>query len=260
MESDFERLDAGGRAGELHARFLGVRSADSYGRGRRLRDQCEGVLSSLDTSRTTYNTRTAFHQPHWPSSRRSLIDTHGALIRDTSGTSDLQEERVWAALVLLRGLRDRNFVPSIRSAEGRPRQIGASLCSPSTLDVADPEFREKWKRGFTDGEVACEKLGGAHLLLHGIFAFKVNAEAERTDIIFQDLAGSLADAQRYADGFVLTEWKVARSEKEADKRFAEAKSASRSLCKGGSRRQRIDRVSLSCRCLRRTGETSRRYY
>jgi hypothetical protein len=32
--------------------------------------------------------------------------------------------------------------------------------------------------------LACEKLAGVHLLLHGIWAFKVHAAGERTDLVF----------------------------------------------------------------------------
>jgi len=98
--------------------------------------------------------------------------------------------------------------------------------------VADPEFRGKWQKAFGDGEVACEKLGGAHLLLHGIFAFKVNAEGERTDLVFQDIAGNLSDEQRYADGFALTEWKIAHSDKQAAKQFVDAKAQADRYAKG----------------------------
>ena len=80
--------------------------------------------------------------------------------------------------------------------------------------------------------MACEKLGGAHLLLHGIFAFKITAEGERTDLVFQDIAGNLADEKRYADGIVLTEWKIVRSEKEAENRFADAKTQAERYAKG----------------------------
>ena len=42
--------------------------------------------------------------------------------------------------------------------------------------VADKDLRRKWSEAFELGETECEKLGAAHLLVHGIWAFKVNAE------------------------------------------------------------------------------------
>ena len=139
-------------------------------------------------------------------------DTHGGLIRDTSGTADSVDERVWAALVLLGGFESEvSFILADQQEVIRARSERAFAHLQRSI-VADPDFREKWLKAFKDGEVACEKLGGAHLLLHGIFAFKITAEGERTDLVFQDIAG-LADEKRYADGIVLTEWKIVRSEK-----------------------------------------------
>lgn len=69
----------------------------------------------------------------------------------------------------------------------------------------------------------CEKLGAVHLLLHGIWAFKVDAAGGRTDLVFQEPAGDLIDEQRYVAGFVLTEWKKAASAEDAPKRFEEAR-------------------------------------
>jgi len=217
------------QAGELHARFLGIRSSDSYGRARKLRDQCERVLSVLDTYRATYKDSLP---PAALAGIKSFIDTHGGLIRDTSGTPDSVEERVWAALVLFGGFESEiSFILSDQQEVIRARSERAFAHLQRSI-VADPAFRDKWQTAFDDDEVACEKLGGAHLLLHGIFAFKVNAEGERTDLVFQDIAGNLADEQRYADGFVLTEWKIARSDKEAAAQFVAAKAQADRYAKG----------------------------
>ena len=79
------------------------------------------------------------------------------------------------------------------------------------------------RKSSEEGEVACEKLGAVHLLLHGIWAFKVDAAGARTDLVFQEPAGDLTNEQRYVDGFVLTEWKRASSEENARQRFEEAR-------------------------------------
>jgi hypothetical protein len=65
--------------------------------------------------------------------------------------------------------------------------------------VADPDMRERWGQAFEVGETACEKLGGAHLLLHGIWAFKVNAEGERTDLVLGEPLRDLSEAERTAE-------------------------------------------------------------
>jgi hypothetical protein len=43
------------QAAQLHAQYLAVRSSDSYGRGKRLREQSEGVLSALRSFRENYH-------------------------------------------------------------------------------------------------------------------------------------------------------------------------------------------------------------
>lgn len=141
----------------------------------------------------------------------------------TEGSADLISERAWAALVLLGAFEtEMAFVLSNQQEIIRVRSERAFAHLQRSI-VADPEFGKKWRKAFKDGEVACEKLGGAHLLAHGIFAFKVDAEGERTDLVFQDIVGNDASEERYAEGIVLTEWKVARSDGDAEKRFSDAK-------------------------------------
>jgi hypothetical protein len=217
------------RAGELHARFLGIRSSDAHARGRQLRAQCEGILTALASFRTVY-------KDSLPTTAAGcvvdFIDAHGGLIRDTTGTADSLSERTWAALVLLGAFEtEMSFILSDHQEIIRVRSERAFAHLQRSI-VADPEFGEKWRKAFKEDEVACEKLGGAHLLSHGIFAFKVNAEGERTDLVFQDVIDNRGDEQRYADGLVLTEWKIARSDGNAEKRFSEAKSQSDRYAKG----------------------------
>jgi hypothetical protein len=78
------------------------------------------------------------------------------------------------------------------------------------LIVADEVVRSRWQAAIEAGETACEKLGGAHLLLHGIWAFKVNGPGARTDLVFGEPLGSGIATERVAEALVLTEWKVVR--------------------------------------------------
>jgi hypothetical protein len=73
--------------------------------------------------------------------------------------------------------------------------------------VADVEIGRKWRAAFAAGEPACEALGAMQLLAHGIWAFKVNAAGERTDLVYQETALDTARVQAAAEGLVLTEWK-----------------------------------------------------
>jgi hypothetical protein len=91
------------------------------------------------------------------------------------------------------------------------------------LIVVDEQYREKWKAALEQNEVACEKLGAVHLLWHGIWAFKVNADGGRTDLVFQEPLGDLIREQQSVGGFVLTEWKIANSEEQAAAESQEAR-------------------------------------
>jgi hypothetical protein len=77
------------------------------------------------------------------------------------------------------------------------------------LLVVDTYVRETWRDALEAGETRAEALGGAHLLLHGLWAFKTNASGERCDLVLGDrLADRDADAHPGV-ALVLTEWKVA---------------------------------------------------
>jgi hypothetical protein len=76
--------------------------------------------------------------------------------------------------------------------------------------VADSDFRIKWLAAFEKGETACEQLGGVHLLLHGIWAFKASSVGERTDLILGTRLVLDQEGLASAHGLVLTEWKLVR--------------------------------------------------
>jgi len=78
--------------------------------------------------------------------------------------------------------------------------------------VADSEIRQKWVKAFKEGETACEKLGAAHLLLHGIWAFKANSAGERTDLVLGNQLNVDEEVIGAARGLVLTEWKLVKLE------------------------------------------------
>jgi hypothetical protein len=73
--------------------------------------------------------------------------------------------------------------------------------------VADKEFQRKWVEAFKKDEPACEKLAAVHLLLHGIWAFKVGVAGERTDLVINDPIRQSSFIEQTAEALVLTEWK-----------------------------------------------------
>lgn len=89
--------------------------------------------------------------------------------------------------------------------------------------VAAEDIQQRWQKAFNTGETACEKLGAAHLLLHGIYAFKANAEGARTDLVFPDRPLNTDTVQRTADGLVLTEWKKVKRQTEASTKAEQAR-------------------------------------
>lgn len=90
------------------------------------------------------------------------------------------------------------------------------------LIVTDEEVNKKWKSKFETGETACEKLGAAHLLSHGIWAFKIDAEGARTDLVYNEKPLDEFSVRRTASTLVLTEWKKV-TENNYFKKAADAK-------------------------------------
>lgn len=81
--------------------------------------------------------------------------------------------------------------------------------------VADEDVARKWRAAFDRGETACEQLGSVHLLQHGIWAFKVSAEGERTDLVLGTRLEITPEIRASSEALVLTEWKVVRGDCEA---------------------------------------------
>ncbi len=206
-------------AGHLHVQYLTVRSQDSYGTGKQLREQAERILTALCSFRDSF-------QLMLPPLAITIIDEFIArtnpLITDTSGIFESRQDRGWAALVLLAAFEtEMSFLLSDVQESIRSRSERAFSHLQRSI-IVDEDLREKWNKAFESGEVACEKLGAVHLLLHGIWAFKVDAIGARTDLVFQEVAGDFIADQRYAEGFVLTEWKKAAKDSQSDQRFEEA--------------------------------------
>jgi hypothetical protein len=96
--------------------------------------------------------------------------------------------------------------------------------------VVDEHLRQRWVDAWSKkrGEIACERLGGMHLLQHGLWAFKTDATGERADLVLGEHASKIdPTAIAAARGLVPTEWKTA-SEKatpaRVEKLAAEARS------------------------------------
>lgn len=217
------------QAGQLHAHFLTVRKSDSYGRGRHLRGQCASVIDALEAFLARYQ---ASLPPTAAAALDIFIKKNASLVRSQIDQSDLSEESVWAALVLLAALETEiSFILSDVQQFVRSRSERAFAHLQRAI-VADPEIRSKWQKAFAEGEIACEKLGALHLLLHGIWAFKVNTAGERTDLVFEEPVTIGGAEPQYADGLVLTEWKITKDRGDPTEHFRAARSQVRRYAQG----------------------------
>lgn len=92
------------------------------------------------------------------------------------------------------------------------------------LIVADDDVQAKWAAALQRGETRCERLGGAHLLHHGIWAFKAHGEGERTDLVLGTPVSpdDLDRVTRAAELMILTEWKCVDGASELPRKHGEA--------------------------------------
>lgn len=82
--------------------------------------------------------------------------------------------------------------------------------------VVDKQKRTQWNDSEKEKEklkeTDYEKLGDIHLLSHKIWAFKINAAGERTDLVLSEPIKPEDVLYQSVEGLVLTEWKVVRED------------------------------------------------
>jgi hypothetical protein len=110
----------------------------------------------------------------------AFTETYNAKFRNRSAGGWSGMQGVLAQIGSFSGEFD--YLLSDSEAEARSMVDRAFLHLQRSL-VADPIFAERWQTAFKKGEPACEKLGAAHLLQFGIYAFKADSAGERTDLI-----------------------------------------------------------------------------
>lgn len=96
--------------------------------------------------------------------------------------------------------------------------------------VVDYTYRELWIRKKVSKDTEknqeepdFEKLGGVHLLLHKIWAFKVDAKGGKTDLVLSTQISESDQLMKCAEGLILTEWKVYREGKKVSTLIDNAK-------------------------------------
>jgi hypothetical protein len=164
-----------------------------------------------------------------------LLEQAMPYVSDATATGATRQEQASAALLLL-GLFESevNYLLNDGQAAARSRcELGFEHLR--RLIVADSLHRERWQAAFTEGELACEKLGATHLLYHGIWTFKTSAAGGRTDLVYAEPL-DIERAIRVANGLVLTEWKKTSARKataaETARLFEEARAQARRYAEG----------------------------
>jgi hypothetical protein len=95
------------------------------------------------------------------------------------------------------------------------RTIERSFLHLNRILIVDMNVRDRCRKEFeSKGEIGVEKFGAIHLLSHGIWAFKIDAVGERTDLILgEPLKNIQDDVHRTAQVLALTEWKIIAEKK-----------------------------------------------
>jgi len=204
---------------ELFASFQSARQGDSNGQAKSLREQSGKLIGLIDL----------FGQTHVDQLPPSSLETLRAFVlrakpfaAEKVSTSDSVLEALKAAALLVVA-----FESELTFLLNDEQQVLRRLSERAFVHlqrqiVADEEVRAKWKKALVAGEVACERFGSVHLLSHGLFPFKIDGLGARTDLMIPDKSIG-AEVAGFAEGLVLTEWKVAKPDTQAEAKFHEAK-------------------------------------
>jgi hypothetical protein len=192
-------------------------SKDNTGNWRFLRTQANELVDALKELKATLEQ--AGHATAELAVERVLDLNQITAVRAPSEMTEAHVQTVRSCLVALRAFEaEMTFLLS--DAQQNIRTVSERAFRHLNWQIAvDDEARRKWQEAFEQGEVRCEQLGAAHLLWHGIFAFKIDAAKGRTDLVY---AERLGEQDTYADALVLTEWKKAISASDAGTIFSEA--------------------------------------
>jgi hypothetical protein len=202
-------------AGGFFVQTLRVNSEDPYGVATHLGRQAQDLASSIERFATAH---TATLPPGALSSLNGFLSSMKPKI-DASDVVGLNGLKVRiTSLAWLRAEIDYHL--SDFTAQARRRSERAFVHLQQSI-VADEAVRTRWQGAYDEGETACERLGGAHLLAHGIWGFKVHGSGARTDLVFGEPLD--VEGARVAEALVLTEWKVVRKKDDPVKVAAAAR-------------------------------------
>ncbi|MEX1187523.1 MAG: hypothetical protein WEA80_13130 [Gemmatimonadaceae bacterium] len=202
-----DRIEGVEQSLDLYLHSLKVSSEDPYGvRKKVFRPAFHSIVGALRNFRSS-------HSKSLPTNAANAID------RFLSDNANMIESaqldnfgHMVACVTALSGFRSElRFQLTDRSA-ALLRLTERAIAHLQRTLVADLFAQERWRAAYDAGEVACERLGAVHLLLHGIWAFKTSAAGERTDLVYGEPVSE--DSLSAAEGLVLTEWKLVRKPSE----------------------------------------------
>lgn len=142
---------------------------------------------------------------------RDLLDQAPSRFANVAGLGGAVELSAWLTTVCVRA------EPYMHDSDAtHVHVVERAFLHLQRLIVADRDVRRSWLAAYDFGEVACERLGGCHLLHHGIYGVKANAAHERTDLILGTRLSTPGAIRRAADAMVVTEWKLVRDESDLE--------------------------------------------
>ena len=201
------------KAAAVHAGFLASNNASRYGADKDLQHHCEGILVSVEQFQQSF-------RDLLPAAAHSAIDRFstdcGKQIRDNTLGDAVLVRTIIVKLIAF----EAEMTFCLDSPMERVRSASElAFMHLQRLIAVDEDYQKKWQAAFATHETHCERLGGLHLLWHGIWAFKADASGGKTDLVYQEPLR--AGATPVALGMVLTEWK--RSNDKPDVAFGAAK-------------------------------------
>jgi hypothetical protein len=203
------RIRSLGEALHLHAAVLKVNSGDTFSVARTLIEHSWKIVRDLRTFRDDFGSALPQEALSAINDALSQLPNAPQLLNDSA---DMRRERAWAAVVVLSAFESEMTLALSSTQQTIRTRTERAINHLQRSIVVDKNIKDDWQDAFASGEIACEKIGAVHLLLHGIYAFKASSEGARTDLVYQEPAQVFSGESAYADGLVLTEWKIVTSD------------------------------------------------
>ena len=187
------------KAAAVHAGFLASHNASPYGADKDLQRHCEDILVGIEQFQRLF-------RDLLPTAAHSAIDRFVADCGHQIRANTLGDAMLVRTIIVKLVAFEAEMTFCLDSPMERVRSASElAFMHLQRLIVVDDEYRKKWQAAFASHETRCERLGGVHLLWHGIWAFKADASGGKTDLVYQEPLR--AGTTPVALGMVLTEWK-----------------------------------------------------